>query len=79
MPLSRDYEAQAGDAELDKSMAKAYRRVSATVNYLALDRPDLQFAAGVLGRTASRPTARSWANLKKVGRYLVSHPRLKFH
>jgi hypothetical protein len=61
-------------------LAKKYRRAAATVKYLALDRVDLQFAAGVLGRTAARPTIRMWSDLKKVARYLVSHPRvvLKF-
>ena len=77
-PLPREMDAAEGDEELDAGMAKRYRRLAATVNYLALDRPDLQFTAGVLGRTAARPTTRSWANLKKVGRYLISHPAMTF-
>ena len=48
------------------------------MNYLALDRSDLQFAASVLGRTMARPTQRSWSNLKRVGRYLLSRPRVVF-
>ncbi len=63
---------------MEPTQAKKYRSLVATVNYLALDWPDLQFAAGVLGRTASRPTTRSWKNLKKVSRYLVSHLRIAF-
>jgi hypothetical protein len=43
-----------------------------------MDRPDLQFAASVLGRTLSRPTPRSWVMLKRVGRYLLKHPCMKF-
>ena len=78
LPLPREYEPEEGDAELDGAMARKYRRIAAVVNYLALDRPDLQFAAGVLGRTAAKPTTRSWANLKKVGRYLLEHPRVVF-
>ena len=78
LPLPREMDAAEGDEELDAGMAKQYRRIAATVNYLALDRPDLQFTAGVLGRTAARPTTRSWANLKKVGRYLIGHPVMIF-
>ena len=52
--------------------------MAATVNYLAMDRPDPQFTANVLGRTTARPTQRSWANLKRSGRYLISHPRVLF-
>ena len=58
--------------------SKKYRRLAMVINYLALDRPDLQFAAGVLGRTAAKPTERSWANLKRAGRYLVKHPKVVF-
>ena len=68
LPLPREYDAMEDDVELDEGLAKEYRRLAATVNYLALDRPDLQFTAGVLGRTAARPTERSWNNLQKVGR-----------
>ena len=76
IPLPKEYEAAEGDAELDELQAKEYRRIAMVVNYLALDQPDVQFASGVLGRTAVKPTERSWANLK---RYLVKHPRVVFH
>ena len=78
LPLPRDMDAADEDEELDGDTARRYRRLAATVNYLALDRPDLQYTAGVLGRTAARPTTRSWANLKRVGRYLISHPVMTF-
>ena len=58
---------------LDNVEAKRYRRLAATINYLAMDRPDLQFTASVLGRTMARPTERSWANLKRAARYLKAH------
>ncbi len=66
--LPAEYDAEEGDLELDQQQAKEYRNLAATVNFLALDRPDLQFTAGVLGRTMARPTTRIWTNLKKVGR-----------
>ena len=77
-PLPKDFGAVDGDEALGGEQAHAYRRIAALVNYLALDRMDLQFSAGVLGRTAARPTDRSWTNLKRVARYLVKHPRLVY-
>ena len=76
--LPCEYEAEEGDLELSVQQAKVYRSLAATVNFLASDRPDIQFAAGVLGRTMARPSTRSWANLKKVGRYLQAHPRVVY-
>ncbi len=63
---------------MEEWLAKAYRRIAATVNHLALDRVDIQFSTGVLGRTAANPTIRSCTNLKKVARYLVGHPRVVY-
>ena len=36
--------------ELDHSEASKYRRLAAAVNYVSMDRPDVQIAASVLGR-----------------------------
>ena len=52
-PLTKDYDAEDEDQETDEG--RLYRKLAATVNYLALDKPDLQFAANVLGRTMARP------------------------
>ena len=41
--------------ELDSGEASKYRQVVATVNDLAMDRPDVQFADSVLGRAMSPP------------------------
>lgn len=79
VPIEKDYDHLNEDVELlDPGQAREYRRLAATVNYLALDRPDLQFVASVLGRTMSKPNVQSWANLKKVGRYLKSHPKVEY-
>ena len=43
------------DLELDAVQSKEYRRLAMVVNYLALDRPDLQLAAGVLGGLRRNP------------------------
>ena len=59
--------------ELEPWAARRYRSLAAVVNYLSLDRPDLQFAASVLGRSMARPTERAQLRLKKVARYLLAH------
>ena len=61
--------------ELDRSEAYKYRHLAATVNYLSMDRPDVQFAASVLGRAMSRPKVQSMVVLKRVARYLLKNTR----
>jgi hypothetical protein len=64
--------------ELKGESARRYRSLAAVVNYMALDRPDLQFAASVLGRSMSRPTLQAEARLKKVARYLLTNPVVEY-
>ena len=62
--------------ELGESEASTYRTVAATLNYLAADRPDIQFADKEAARDMSVPRQSSWAILKKMARYLRHRPRL---
>ncbi len=55
--------------------AKAFRGLAARLNYLAQDRPELQYAAKEVSRRMARPSSRDWQLLKRVGRYLVGAPR----
>ena len=64
------------EEELSKAEATEFRRVAATANYLASDRPDLQYATKEVCRDMSQPRRRSWEKLKRIARYLVKHPRL---
>ena len=57
--------------------AKAYRSVTARLNYLALDRPELLFAAKECSRAASAPTRGDLTRLKRVGRFLLHAPRAR--
>ena len=52
-----------------------YRALVARANYLAQDRMDIAFATKELSRGMSAPTLGDWDQLKKLGRYLVQHPR----
>lgn len=74
VPMDRDDAREDETTALDDEHARRYRRLAATVDFMAQDRPDLQLPASILGRSMSRPTEGSWARLKKVGRYLVKHP-----
>ena len=54
-----------------------YRALVARANYLAQDRPDIQYAVKELCRKMSSPDSKSWMRLKRLGRYLVGEPREK--
>ena len=43
-------------------------------NYLALDRPDINYAAKELARKMQSPTRSSWNGLKRMCRYLAGKP-----
>lgn len=52
-----------------------YRAIAARLNYLALDRPDLQFASKSASQHMSQPNALGWRKLKRIGKYLLKHGR----
>ena len=62
--------------ELNKQEASAYRGVTARLNYLAQDRPDLQYSCKEASRRMAKPRQADWTLLKRIGRYLVGAPRL---
>ena len=55
--------------------ASQYRALAARANYLALDRPDIQYAVKEIARRMSQPTGEDWKLLKRLARYLVGAPR----
>jgi len=61
--------------ELDKTEATKYRRAAARVNYMALDRPDLGFAAKDLASGMAKPTGADVVRMKRTIRYLKGKPR----
>ena len=65
---------------LEGDALRRYQSVAARLNYLALDRPDLQYAAKERMRRMSDATEADEAKLKRAGRYLKGYPRavLKF-
>jgi hypothetical protein len=53
-----------------------FRSLVARANYLAQDRPDIQYAVKELTRRMSGPDSEDWVALKRLGRYLVGKPRI---
>ena len=68
-PGSKDEEKGEGEL-LDDMDRTAYRAMAARANYLALDRPDLQFAAKEVCRSMQNPTTTDWNKLKRMVRYI---------
>ena len=64
------------DAELPPDKTSPYRAVVARANYLAADRPDIQFAVRTLATAMAKPTMADWQKLKRLGMYLKGKPRL---
>ena len=63
------------EAELKPRGASEFRAAAARANYLALDRPDIQYAVKEVCRGMAKPRKRDWRKLKRLARHLVSHPR----
>ena len=55
---------------------RQFRSIVASINYMATDQPDLQFACKEACREMSAPTEASWAKIKKIARYLVGRERV---
>jgi hypothetical protein len=56
--------------------ATAYRSVVATLNFMALDRPDIQEATRECSKFMARPCQNDIESLKRLGRYLKGKPRV---
>ena len=64
------------DAELGTEEARRFRAITARLNYLAVDRVDIQYSVKEAARLMSAPRTSSWKLLTKIGRYLIGRPRL---
>ena len=65
--------------DLDKEVKKddtTFRMIAARLNYLSLDRADLQYASRCISQYMSSPTKKAWRMLKRVGRYLIDAGRM---
>ena len=67
------------DQPLERQKATPYRAVVARANYLAADRPELQYSAKEVCRWMASPTETSLNALKRLGRFVAGHRRLVYH
>ncbi len=63
---------------LNKQDSSVYRALAARANYLAQDRPDIQYAVKEIARRMSTPRINDWLLLKRLARYLIGAPRSLF-
>ena len=66
------------DQPLPREKVSPYRAVAARANFLAADRPELQFGAKEVCRWMSAPTELGHGGLKRLGRYVLDHKRLVY-
>ena len=64
------------DDEFGKAKASEYRGIAARFNYLAAERPDLQYATKEVCREMSAPSSGSWRRRVRIGRYVLGRPRM---
>ena len=55
--------------------ATAYRRLAARANFLAQDRPDIQYSVKELASGMAKPTQRHMKMFIRLAKYLRCHPR----
>ena len=53
-----------------------YRAIAARLNYVALDRPDMMYAAKECSRRMSKPMVGDWGPVRRLVRYMVEYPRM---
>ena len=66
------------DTDLPDHKLTAFRGVVARANYLAADRPEIQFSSKEICRWMASPTEHGVAALKRLGRFLEGHRRVIF-
>jgi len=64
-------EAEESSRSLTTAEKARYRTAVGVLLYYAQDRPDIQFAAGVLGRKLSEPTEKEESQMRRLIRYLA--------
>lgn len=72
----KPHEVEDNLVELTPQDSSKYRQLAARANYLAPDRPDIQYAVKELCRKMACPTRGNWKKLKRLARYLVGRPRM---
>ena len=72
----KQWEEEENAVELNPAEARVFRSHAARINYLAQDRPDLQYCAKEVCRAMATPTRGAWKKLKRIVRYLLMARRV---
>ena len=75
-PSAEEVKRPDDEVELNAEYSTQYKSIVARANYLAADRPDIQYAVKTLATSMAKPTHADWQKLKRLGRYLKGKPRL---
>ena len=70
-PVEASEQDEKENTELNAEEETSFRRLAMTVNYLAMDGLDIQYAIGRICKGMSKPTVRGLQQLKRLARYLV--------
>ena len=74
-PSAEEVKREDDEVELNAHYTTQYKSIVARANYLASDRPDIQFAVKKLATSMSKPNNANWHELKRLGRYIKGKPR----
>ena len=64
------------DRLMNSSDATRFRAVVARLNFLSIDRADIQYATKEAARKMARPTNGDWQLVTRIGKYLILRPRV---
>eukprot|EP00973_Karenia_brevis_P095138 12425852-Karenia_brevis.AAC.1 len=73
--VDQEPESANSDETLSPEQTTKYKSIVARANFLALDRPEIQFSVKECAKSMSKPTRHDWARLKRLGRFLKGHLR----
>ena len=74
MIVSQSSKKDSDSRALSMRDATLYRRLVAKLNYLAMDRPHIRYAASTMGSQASSPKDADMVRLIRVVRFLIGRP-----
>lgn len=66
------------DEDLDNYDQTTYWTIAARMNYMAMDRPDVQHSVKECRTEMACPTRKSVRRLHRIGCYLKAHPRINY-
>ena len=64
-------EAEGDHEELSAEEATKFREITARINFLAQDRPELLYATKEACRHMAKPTVGAWEKVKRLGKYSI--------